>query len=67
MKFRNHLTIVFVYLAVIASTIGLAALRNHARGAQTTPAAPAAASPAGPQPSPAVMPRFSLSTKRTYG
>jgi len=67
MKFRNHLTVVFVYLTVIASTIALAALRHHVRGAQTTPAAPAAAAPAGPQPSPTVKPRFSLSTNRTYG
>src|SRR5215470_17519516 len=64
MKIRNHLTVVVVYLVVIASTIALAALRNQVRGAQTTPAAPAAA---GPQPSPTVRPRFSLSTNRTYG
>lgn len=63
MKLRNHLTVVVVYLAVIASTIALAALRNQVRGAQTTPAAPAAS----PQPSPTVKPRFSLSTSRTYG
>jgi uncharacterized protein YfaS (alpha-2-macroglobulin family) len=64
MKFRNHLTVVFVYLAVIAATIALAAFRNHASGAQTESPAPAAA--ASPQPSPAVKPRFSLSTNRTY-
>src|SRR5215831_21341965 len=63
MKIRNHLTVVVVYLAVIASTIALAALRNQVRGAQTAPAAPAAS----PQPSPAVRPRFSLSTNRAYG
>src|SRR5215813_3869140 len=63
MKIRNHLTVVVVYLAVIASTITLAALRNQVRGAQTAPAAPAAS----PQPSPAVKPRFSLSTNRAYG
>src|SRR5215510_5147284 len=63
MKIRNHLTVVVVYLAVIASTIALAALRNQVRGAQTAPAAPAAS----PQPSPAVRPPFSLSTNRAYG
>jgi hypothetical protein len=63
MKFRNHLTVVFIYLAVIAGTIALATFRNHVRGAQT--ASPAAAS--SPQPSPSVKPRFSLSTNRTYG
>ncbi len=63
MKFRNHLTVVLVYLAVIAATIALATFRNHVRGAQT--ASPAAA--ASPQPSPTVKPRFSLSTNRTYG
>src|SRR5215510_3713944 len=63
MKLRNSLTVVFVYLTVIASTITLATLRNQVRGAQTAPAAPAAS----PQPSPAVKPRFSLSTNRTYG
>src|SRR5215467_9312322 len=67
MKYRNHLTVVFVYLAVIISTIALATFGNHVRGAQSTPAAPAVASPAGPQPSPTVRPRFSLSTNRTYG
>lgn len=63
MKLRNQFTVVVVYLAVIVSTIALAALRNQVRGAQTTPAAPAAS----PQPSPTVRPRFSLSTSRTYG
>src|SRR5215510_12392546 len=63
MKLRNQFTVVAVYLAVIVSTIALAALRNQASGAQTAPAAPAAS----PQPSPAVKPRFSLSTSRTYG
>lgn len=63
MKFRNHCAVVFVYLAVIASAIALAALRNHVRGAETAP--PAAA--ASPQPSPAIKPRFQLSTNRTYG
>ncbi|HEU0180485.1 MAG TPA: MG2 domain-containing protein [Blastocatellia bacterium] len=63
MKLRNQFTIVVVYLAVIVSTIALAALRNQVRGAQTAPAAPAAS----PQPSPVVKPRFTLSTSRTYG
>jgi uncharacterized protein YfaS (alpha-2-macroglobulin family) len=63
MKVRNKFTVIVVYFAVIISTIGLAALRNHVRGAQTAPAAPAAS----PQPSPAIRPRFSLSTSRTYG
>src|SRR5262249_35868906 len=63
MKFRNQFTIVVVYLAVIASTIALAAMRNQVSGAQTAPAAPAAS----PQPSPAIKPRFTLSTSRTYG
>jgi alpha-2-macroglobulin len=62
MKLRNQFTVVVVYLAVIASTIALATLRNQVRGAQTAPAAPAAS----PQPSPTVKPRFSLSTSRTY-
>src|SRR5262245_41018560 len=61
MKIRNRLTVVVVYLAVMASTIALAALRNQVRGAQTAPAA------ASPQPSPTVRPRFSLSTNRAYG
>ena len=60
---RNQFTVVVVYLAVIVSTVALATLRNQVRGAQTAPAAPAAS----PQPSPAVKPRFSLSTSRTYG
>src|SRR5262245_23226162 len=64
MKIRNHLTVVVVYLGVILSTIALAALRNQVRGAQTSPAAPAAANP---QPSPTVRSRFSLSTNRAYG
>src|SRR4030095_4210919 len=64
MKIRNSLTVVVVYFAVMVSTIALAALRNQVRGAQTAPAAPADASP---QPSPAVKPRFSLSTNRAYG
>ncbi|MCI0390340.1 MAG: MG2 domain-containing protein [Acidobacteria bacterium] len=64
MKLRNHLTLVIVYFTVIASTIALATLRNQVRGAQTAPAAPAAASP---QPTPTVRPRFSLSTNRAYG
>jgi alpha-2-macroglobulin len=63
MKLRNQFTVVIVYLAVIISTVGLAALRGQVRGAQTATAAPAA----NPQPSPAVHPRFSLSTSRTYG
>src|SRR5262245_8213124 len=63
MKLRNQFTVVVVYLAVIASTMALAALRNQVSGAQTAPAAPAAS----PQPSPTVKPRFSLSTSRTYG
>jgi uncharacterized protein YfaS (alpha-2-macroglobulin family) len=63
MKLRNQFTVVAVYLAVIISTIGLAALRGQVRGAQTAPVA----STASPQPSPAVHPRFSLSTSRTYG
>ena len=63
MKLRNQFTVVVVYLAVIVSTVALATLRNQVRGAQTAPAAPAAS----PQPSPAVKPRFSLSTSRTYG
>ncbi|MGH9768578.1 MAG: MG2 domain-containing protein, partial [Blastocatellia bacterium] len=53
----------WVYVVVITATVSIAALRNHVRGAQTTPAAPAAS----PQPSPTVKPRFSLSTNRTYG
>jgi alpha-2-macroglobulin len=63
MKLRNQFTVVVVYIAVILSTVALATLRNQVRGAQTAPAAPAAS----PQPSPAVKPRFSLSTSRTYG
>lgn len=63
MKLRNQFTVVVVYLAVVVSTIALAALRNQVSGAQTAPATPAAS----PQPSPAVRPRFSLSTSRTYG
>src|SRR5262245_23855958 len=63
MKLRNQFTVVVVYLAVIVATIALATLRNQVSGAQTAPAAPAAS----PQPSPAVKPRFSLSTSRTYG
>lgn len=63
MKLRNQFTVIAVYVAVIISTIGLAALRNQVRGAQNAPAAPAAS----PQPSPVVRPRFSLSTNRTYG
>ncbi len=63
MKLRNHLTVVFVYLAVIAATITLATFRNQVRGAQTVTATPAAS----PQPSPPLKPRFSLSTNRTYG
>jgi uncharacterized protein YfaS (alpha-2-macroglobulin family) len=63
MKLRNQFTVVVVYLAVLVSAVALAALRNQASGAQTAPAAPAAS----PQPSPAVKPRFSLSTSRTYG
>ncbi|HEY7182913.1 MAG TPA: MG2 domain-containing protein, partial [Blastocatellia bacterium] len=63
MKLRNQFTVVAVYLAVMASTIALAALRNQVRGAQTAPAAPAAS----PQSGKAVSPRFSLSTSRTYG
>jgi len=63
MKLRNHLTVVFVYFAVIAATITLATFQNQVRGAQTATATPAAS----PQPSPALKPRFSLSTNRTYG
>ena len=63
MKLRNQFTVVVVYLAVIVSTVALATLRSQVRGAQTTPAAPAAS----PQPSLTVRPRFSLSTSRTYG
>ncbi len=63
MKIRNRLTVVVVYLAVIASMIALASLRSQVRGAQT----PAAPTEANPQPSPAVKPRFSLSTNRAYG
>ncbi len=63
MKFRNHLTAAFVYLALIAAIIALATFHSQVRGAQT--ASPAAAS--SPQPSPTVRPRFSLSTNRTYG
>ena len=63
MKLRKDLTLVVVYLVVIASAMALAAMRNQVRGAQTAPAAPAA----NPQPSPAVRPRFSLSTNRAYG
>jgi alpha-2-macroglobulin len=62
MKLRNKFTVVIVYLAVIISTCALAVLRNQVRGAQTAPSAAAS-----PQPSPAVRPRFSLSTSRTYG
>ncbi len=65
MKLRNHLTVVFIYLAVLAGTIALAAYRYQVRGAQTTQ--PAAAAQPGPQPSPTVKPGFSLSTNRTYG
>jgi uncharacterized protein YfaS (alpha-2-macroglobulin family) len=62
MKFQNRLTLFITYIAVIAATIALATLRNQVRGAETAPGAVAS-----PQPSPAVKPRFSLSTNRTYG
>jgi hypothetical protein len=63
MKFKNNVVVVLIYLAVVASTVALAAYFRTASGAQ-----PAVASPeASPQPSPSVKPRFSLSTNRTYG
>jgi hypothetical protein len=63
MKFRKLLSVVFIYLAVIAATIAWATFRHPVRGAQT----PSPAAAASPPPSPAVKPRFSLSTNRTYG
>ena len=61
MKFRNHFTIVAIYLVVVAAALSMATLRMRAQGNQ------AAQPAASPQPTIAAKPFFSLSTNRTYG
>lgn len=69
MKLRNHLAVVAIYLAVIATTISLSTLRPRAQSEQpTAQASPAAtAAPPNPAASPTPKPHFSLTTNRTYG
>jgi uncharacterized protein YfaS (alpha-2-macroglobulin family) len=63
MRLRNHFSVVCIYLGVIVAAVMLSAYRHQVRGAQTT--TPTAA--ASPQPGPTLLPRFSLTTNRTYG